>query len=970
MCRIAGIIDPSSTNLIGEITAMRDCMKHGGPDAEGVYLDNEFPLALGHRRLSFLDLSAAANQPMSDCDNQLQIVFNGEIYNFKDLKSELQLKGFYFKTGSDTEVILKAYQHWGKQCFQKFNGMFAIAIFDKRSSQLILARDHAGIKPLYYSKLANRFYFASEVKAFKALHSQWQENETWKIYLLTFGHIPQPATTLTNVFALKKGTLMVVDVTSLSITEETFCAFTFQSVITSLTEAVSVVKQQVESAVERHLIADAPIGLFLSGGLDSSLLTLLAHRTLNQNLHTISITFNEEQFSEARYQKLVIDKTGANHSSCLVTDHEFFSSLPDIMQAMDQPSIDGINSYFICKYARKSGLKAVLSGIGADELFGGYDSFNRTDKINLLRRIPNFAFGLAENMPDSKKRKLAFLRRKDLLGGYLLHRGLNTPHQVAAILNCSIKQVNQAIDQVSVPQSHEIKDGRDQVSWLDQNLYMQNQLLKDTDYMSMWFGLEVRVPFLDKELMQAVHSIAPGIKYHSAIKKHLLVKAFADVLPNEISYRRKQGFIFPFKNWITSVQTSDQRNPAFLKAQRNLQTGSIQWAHYWAYLLACHRSNIRYYPHSPRRVLFLNLKTFSLTGGIEKFNRAFLKALADHENEGIVVADAMSAYDSGTDDRYFRAEHYTAFNGSVIRFVYRVIKSAKQYNTIVLAHINLGFIGLIIKKVAPKTQIVLITHGIEVSERLTASRRRTVKDADLILAVSRFTKETIQKIHNIAPEKIIIFPNTIDPYFAAPVLFNKPGYLADRYGILPQTPVIFTLTRLSHDEKYKGYDKVMEIMPSLKERFPNVRYILSGKHDAEEKSRLEVLRQKNNLEKNLILTGFVKEEEIIDHFLLADAFIMPSRAEGFGIVFIEAMACGLSVIAGNKDGSVDALRNGELGSLVDPADEAEILETLQTILHKKSEDSNTEKKKALQQKVYQSFGFDMYKKNLQKILAQ
>lgn len=948
---------------------MTDCMAHGGPDDKGIYTDNKLPLALGHRRLSFLDLSKAGHQPMSDFDNSLQIVFNGEIYNFSELKDELKSKGHIFKTTCDTEVILKAYIQWGKDCFRRFNGMFALAIFDKRSSQLLLARDHAGIKPLYYSIIGNCLYFASEIRAFTALNPQWPENKSWKIHFLTFGNLPEPVTTLQNVVPLAKGKLLIISLPDLTVTEEIFARFTFQSTIYTLTEAVSTVKEKLTAAVDRHLISDAPVGLFLSGGIDSSLLTLLAQQTLKDNLHTISIVFEEEKFSEARFQKIIIDKTGAKHSAYTVNKEEFYQSLPDILQAMDQPSIDGINSYFICKYAKKIGLKAVLSGIGADELFGGYDFFNMTNKINLLKKLPSFVLASAEKLPDFKKKKLVFLGRKDVLGEYLLRRAVYTPHQVAAILGCTTEEVNKTISRINVAGAGVINDARDVISWGEQHLYVQNQLLKDTDFMSMWHGIEVRVPFLDKQLMQTVHSIAPSVKYDAIIKKHLLIKAFDDILPKEIYERKKQGFAFPLEKWISAVQTTHQRNIAFVKKHKQVKSGQIKWGHYWAYLLSCHKDSIKYYKVPVKKILFLNLKAFSITGGIEKFNRAFLKVLSDLEKEGIVVADAWSMYDDKCDGKYFEPEHYYCFKGKKVQFILKVWKAAFKYDTVILAHINLSLAGWGVKRMFPRKEIILNTHGIEVWTPLRGIKKALIQQADKILAVSHFTKNTVANVHKINAGKITVFHNTIDPYFVLPKAFEKPQYLLDRYGLQLQNSVIFTLTRLSYSEKYKGYDKVMQVMPLLKLRFPCVKYILSGKPDTREKKRLIHLTETNDIQNEVLLTGFVRDEEVTDHYLLADVFILPSRKEGFGIVFIEAMACGVPVIGGNQDGTVDALQQGELGYLVNPDDETGILEELGRILSEKDKMAKNSIKRELQQKVMASFGFDTFKQNLKKVLG-
>ncbi len=948
---------------------MRDCMQHGGPDDAGVYIDKELPLALALRRLSLLDLSMAGHQPMADAEGMLQIVFNGEIYNFLELKSELKAHGHIFKTHCDTEVILKAYLQWGKECFRRFNGMFALAIFDKRSMQLVLARDHAGIKPLYYSLTANRLYFASEVRAFTKLHPDWPENKDWKMQFLTFGHLPEPVTTHQNVIPLKKGTLLIVSLPYLSVTEECFARFTFQSIITALPDAVAAVREKLTAAVDRHLISDAPIGLFLSGGVDSSLLTLLAHKTLKDNLHTISIVFEEEKFSEAKYQEIIIDKTRAKHHSYIVRKDEFYQSVPDILQAMDQPSTDGINSYFICKYAKTIGLKAVLSGIGADELFGGYNSFNQAGNIESLGRLPSFVFALAEGFPAYNKKKLSFLGRKDILGRYLLRRAIYTPYQVASILNCTVEEVNRAINETDVSGARLIQDNKDRISWGEQNLYMQNQLLKDTDYMSMWHSIEVRLPFLDKELMETVHSIAPSVKYNRQLKKHLLIKAFKDVLPKEIYRRKKQGFVFPFQKWISRVQTTKQRDSAFIKKLHQVKAGQIQWVHYWAFLLACNKDTIKYYDKRVKRVLFLNLKAFSITGGIEKFNRAFLKALSELEEEGIIVADGWSVYDDVCDTNYFEAKNYKGFRAKRKRFVTQAWRAAAKYDTIVLGHINLALVGSGIKRLYPGKELVLVAHGIEVWNKLQGLKDDVIHKADKILAVSNFTKQTIAEVHNIDRGKISVFHNTIDPYFALPRGFEKPKYLMDRYGLQAEDLIIFTLTRLSYSEKYKGYDKVMQILPQLKIPFPHVKYILSGKPDESERKRLTDLKELNHIQDRVLLTGFVKDEEVTDHYLLADVFILPSQKEGFGIVFIEAMACGVPVIGGNKDGTADALQHGELGHLIDPDDEMEILHALESVLSVKAEIAKDCIKRELQQKVYKAFGFETYKQNLRKVLA-
>ncbi|MDD2793292.1 MAG: asparagine synthase (glutamine-hydrolyzing), partial [Sediminibacterium sp.] len=445
----------------------------------------------------------------------------------------------------------------------------------------ILARDHAGIKPLYYSLNENGLCFASEVRAFKAIIPNWKEQPDWRTYFLIFGHIPEPFTTLDQVYSLQKGSWMEIDLQNLQSRSGQFFQPSYQYTIHSEREAVQKIRDTLQKAVQRHLISDAPIGLFLSGGIDSSLLTLLAQKYCGDNLHTLSIDFDEAAFSEQKYQELIIHATGAKHCSFIVTQQHFTEAIPDILQAMDQPSNDGINAYFISRYTREAGLKAVLSGIGADELFGGYPSFNRKSIFKYASLIPDGLLKAAVLFPDDKRKKLQFLSDKKFPGHYLFNRGFFTPDRVANYLDISTAEVNKVLQSIQLPQYVHQLHPLEQVSFEETNLYMQNQLLKDTDYMSMWHSVEVRVPFLDKELMELAYSIHPDIRYNPRQIKHLLIKAFEDILPEAIWNRPKQGFIFPFQQWFANINIPYEQNTQLKKMQQNLASGKTHWSRYW-----------------------------------------------------------------------------------------------------------------------------------------------------------------------------------------------------------------------------------------------------------------------------------------------------------------------------------------------------------------------------------------------------
>ncbi len=585
MCRIAGIVNKQNKPTESLITQMRDAMRHGGPDDFGLYIDEDRSLAFGHRRLSLIDLSILGHQPMTDADNNIVIIFNGEIYNFQIIKEQLLAKGYHFKSSSDTEVIIYAYLEWGTKCFSYLNGMFALALLDKRSNQLILARDHAGIKPLYYSIDKNSIYFSSEIRAFKAIKPSWPENDNWKKYFLLFGHLPEPITTLQNVQPLTKGSYLSIQLDTWQVQHHAFQHFYFNYTFYKEDEVLPLIKETLKDAVQRHLISDAPIGLFLSGGIDSSLLTILAKPFTGNNLKTLSIVFDNDKFSEKKYQNIIINATGAQHQSFLVTEQKFKDSIPDIIHAMDQPSNDGINSYFICKYAREYGLTAVLSGLGADELFGGYNSFKRTKLVNAVKWLPDFMFEVANIFPDDKRKKVNFLQLKNGLGEYLFNRGFFIPAQVAQLLDCTEEEILTLLNEVALPQFTEKLLPLEKVSYFETNLYMLNQLLKDTDYMSMWHSLEVRVPFLDKELMQLVYNIVPEVRYNHHQIKHLLIKAFKNELPEAIWNRTKQGFVFPFETWMQHV-TFHRTEKHFKQLYKGLVNGNVHWSRYWCYLLS------------------------------------------------------------------------------------------------------------------------------------------------------------------------------------------------------------------------------------------------------------------------------------------------------------------------------------------------------------------------------------------------
>lgn len=596
MCRINGLIKNhfEVSDFSGVVTSMRDSMSHGGPDDAGIYVNEKLQLALGHRRLSLLDLSPSGHQPMFTNDKDVVICFNGEIYNFQEIKRQLEEKGYNFFSSGDTEVILNAYKEWGEKAFTLFNGMFAFALVDLTKNLFFLVRDPSGIKPLYYSHQENSLFFSSEMRGFMKT-GLFQENEKWKILFLTFGFIPEPYTSLKDVFMLPKGHYYKYDLDKRQGRFEQYYSYQYTHKIKDKEEAVFKIRETLDTAIRRHLISDAPLGIFLSGGIDSSIIALAAGSELKENLRSLSVIFDEPGYSEKKYQQMVLEKLNNKHQFYKVDKSIFIKSLPDILNALDQPSIDAVNTYFISQCAKDEGLKAVLSGLGADELLGGYPSFNRIQNLQWLKKMPSVFFDLIQYSGIAKKdkfKKLNFLKIEDDLGLYLTLRGMYLPQTVASILDISLKEVLQTLESCYLGDAmSSLSNHKNTASWMETNIYMQNQLLKDSDFMSMWHSIEVRVPFLDKEFIELALSIDPSVKFNGR-PKSLLIEAYKDVLPEGIWNRPKQGFTFPFQLWFKDSgvisEFLDSKSPAKKALAQQFLKGDLHWTRLWSLYLTDH----------------------------------------------------------------------------------------------------------------------------------------------------------------------------------------------------------------------------------------------------------------------------------------------------------------------------------------------------------------------------------------------
>lgn len=576
MCRIAGIIDSLryQDQLKADVELMITSMIHGGPDGRGLLIDKT--VGIGHCRLSLLDLSEAGAQPMSLEDFSLSISYNGEIYNFHEIKTALISLGHHFKTVSDTEVILHAFKEWGVESFSKFNGMFAFALYDNTNQKLFLVRDPNGIKPLYYSSNNNQLIFASETKVFENFVGE--ENHYWKTLFLAYGHLPEPYTKLKDVYALPKSSYLEYSIPN---REFSIHRFTYKSSRSFNNIGISDIAYELMNSVRRHLISDAPIGMFLSGGIDSSILTLLAAKQ-TEHLHTLSIYFNEGEYSEKYYQDLITQQINSDHRALLLTKKDFIENIETILYDYDMPSNDGVNTWFISKYAKQNNLKAVLSGLGADEIFGGYPSFTRLAQLQYAHQYKLWINKFSGVLPGNYQR-LEFLKLQENVSDYLLLRGFYSPAKIASILGLSVKEVLAQLNEY-IPSTARRLNTISDISRMEKEMYMQNQLLKDSDYMSMKHGVEIRVPFLDNDFLALISHIEEHTLFPHPGKKEVLINAFAEILPVEIYDRPKKGFQFPFKEWLkdsTFIQ-SQMNTKEKQKEYRLFKENKIHWSKIWA----------------------------------------------------------------------------------------------------------------------------------------------------------------------------------------------------------------------------------------------------------------------------------------------------------------------------------------------------------------------------------------------------
>jgi asparagine synthase (glutamine-hydrolysing) len=574
MCGVAGIFAYDDRALPvdrDELVDIRDSMAARGPDGAGIWISDDRRAGLAHRRLAIIDLSATGAQPMHSADGALAISFNGEIYNYRELRRELEHAGYRFRSTSDTEVLLALYERLGENMLHRLRGMYAFAIWDARRQEMFLARDPLGIKPLYYCDEAGTLRFASQVKALvKGNGVRLTADPAGHAGFFVFGYVPEPYTLYRQIRALPAGSTLILRRSGRPVLKQ------FYDVRAKLLEAQAgnaaaapaedpwrLVATALDDSVAHHLVSDVPVGIFLSSGVDSSAIACAMrgassaeHVAITMGFREFVGTANDEvPLAEAQARRL-----GLRHVTRWVTREEFYCDVARVWRAMDQPSIDGVNTWMVAKAAAEQGLKVSLSGIGGDELFGGYPSFQQVPElvrrfsgIRIPRIAKNFYRLLARRLPErlvSPKYAYALDHAGDLHSAYLLRRALFLPEELSTFLDPQLAREGLAeldaqgnlYGTVQGVQSPHAAIANLELAW-----YMRSQLLRDTDWAGMAHGLEIRTPMVDVRFFEA---LLPQLASSRPPSKDVLTRAAGDGVLPEISRRPKTGFSTPVSSWL------------------------------------------------------------------------------------------------------------------------------------------------------------------------------------------------------------------------------------------------------------------------------------------------------------------------------------------------------------------------------------------------------------------------------------
>ncbi len=970
MCGIAGIISPnlSAATRAAAVGRMGDAMLHRGPDDGG--LDTDGPATIGMRRLAIFD-PANGHQPMVTPDGRYRIVFNGAIYNFAALKAELAGRGYSFRTQCDTEVLLAAFAAWGKGCLPRLRGMFAFAVWDRTEQSLFLARDPFGIKPLYFhEKPQDGLVFASEINALLASGECPADPDPVAVadYLSWFA-VPAPRTLYRGIRSLRPGEC--AHWRGGHLTVAAYWSFaerrTDDPVCATPEEFTHELRSRLEDTIRAHVLADVPVGAFLSGGLDSAAVVGLMTKVGGAKLRTFSIGFGEEAYSEADAAEATARHFGAEHHASVLTGARVATDLDRILRRMDQPTGDGINTYYASEAARAGGVTVALSGLGGDELFGGYPSFVAVPKlagwIGMWRRMPVFLRRTVIKKlrrGDTRRRKLAdFLEYGSMLGNLnaLQRRVFDEPAR-QALLDPDVRRINAGggpfhPELANLDRELTGAGPFEQVSAWELRTYMADVLLRDSDVMSMAHSIELRVPFIDRPLVEWLWRQPAAFKDTPHHPKSALAGALADLLPPGLAKRRKQGFTLPFPIWMrnelkpflqdTFTRASIQQSGMFsTPAVQNFWSGyqdkndTREWSRVWSLAVLINFLNRRttvatapapspveletspsQAPASlPGRTLLLAPEIFASEGGIPRILQIYLRALcalSPAEDQVRLLALNDPAIDPAGLARCGAANvvRGEGCGRSKAGFVRAALRLSRGCDRLICGHVGQLPVAWAARQLNPKLKYYLVAHGIEVWRKFSLAERVALRGAEKILCVSDYTRQELLRHCPLPAGRAVVLSNALDPEF--PITAGRP--------LAECPPVILCVTRLTFADRYKGVEDMIAAMPAIRLGIPDAILRLVGRGD--DVPRLQALAARYGVADAVQFLGYVGDRDLTRELHTCRLFALPSKKEGFGLVFLEAMARGRPCL-GARAGGVPEVITPESGVLIDYGDIAGI----------------------------------------------
>lgn len=977
MCGIAGVIDPQALSPLREEAVARMCqaMLHRGPDDQGMYSSSA--ATLGMRRLAIFD-PAHGHQPMISPDGRHAIVFNGAIYNFRELRAELA-RGWEFRTQCDTEVLLAAFARWGEDCLDRLRGMYAFAAWDDSEQSLFLARDPFGVKPLYYRQDGPALQFASELNAFRAGGFPAEVDPVAVADYLGWFAVPAPRTIYRGIRALRPGERGVWRSGRLNLDR----FWSFRAIPDDIAPCrtrrafVGELRERLDDTIRAHALADVPVGAFLSGGLDSAAVVGLMARQSSSPLRTFAIGFAEAEYSEAEEAAASARHFGTEHTTFVLGGRQLAADIERIVDGLDQPTGDGLNTYYVSAAAKAGGVTAALSGLGGDELFGGYPSFR--DLPRLARLLPWW-----RALPRALRRQLLKpLRRGDTrrrkLADFLQYA--RDTHQLAAMQRRVFSEprrralMGPAADAATgtlSPFHPELESLANDLihaapvelasAW-ELRTYMADVLLRDSDAMSMRHSLELRVPFVDRPLIEWLWKQPARYRFTPGQPKSALAEAVADLLPPALAQRKKRGFALPMDEWMRRDLRpflEETFSDASLERARFFDRATVQaswhtflhrsdprhWSRVWSLAVAIAFVNRRGAPapaarpapvvvtsgrgrgeperplHRRPATLLMAPEIFETAGGIQRMLQLYLRALSEMgaaENRPVRLLALNDPVLDSSDVRRSaggRLDDWAVCDRDKRRFVREAIRLSRGCDRLICGHVAQAPVAWMAARLNRRLRYYVVAHGIEAWQAFSLMEKMALRRATRIFCVSEYTRGEVLRAAGLPPERAIVVPNALDPAFA--ISAGTP--------LAECPPVIFTLTRLSVEDRYKGVDQLIAALPAVLEAEPAARLRIAGRGD--DLPRLQNLaRRDERLARRVDFLGYVDDAELVRQLRQCRLFALPSSREGFGLVYLEAMAQGRPCV-GVRAAAVPEIITADTGVLAEPDNPASLAAAL------------------------------------------